>query len=93
MAVHKCPIPLKAPEPVKVKKNRAATAAQKEPLWQTVCMNIASIHVTKPITKYGNGIKAGADGPNIDKDCLGNRAPKFVKLKNEAASCLIKTKT
>ena len=51
MAVHKCPIPLKAPEPVKAKKNRAATAAQNEPLCQTDCINIASKHVTKPITK------------------------------------------
>ena len=40
-----------------------------------------------------NAIKAGADGPKIDKDCLGNKAPKFVKLKNDATSCLIKTRT
>lgn len=38
-------------------------------------------------------MKAGADGPKIDKACFGNKAPKLVKLKNDETSCLKKTKT
>ena len=84
--MHRCPIPLKAAEPVMVKKNMVTTIAHSRSLEQKVFISMASVLVIKPTTKYGKGMNAGTEGPKIDNACLGNKAPKLVKLKNEATS-------